>query len=33
MPVGGHDALPAAHAKAAELLTAIKRDLSAAAGI
>jgi phosphomannomutase len=33
VPVGGHDALPAAHAKAAELLTAIKRDLSAAAGI
>ncbi|MFD5522415.1 phospho-sugar mutase [Streptomyces sp. NPDC127066] len=33
VPVGGHDALPAAHAKAAGLLTAIKRDLSAAAGI
>ncbi|MFD5639863.1 MULTISPECIES: phospho-sugar mutase [unclassified Streptomyces] len=33
VPVGGHDGLPAAHAKAAELLTAIKRDLSAAAGI
>ncbi|MEU9141149.1 phospho-sugar mutase [Streptomyces sp. NPDC048404] len=33
VPVGGHDELPAAHAKAAELLTAIKRDLSAAAGI
>jgi phosphomannomutase len=33
VPVAGHDALPAAHAKAAELLTAIKRDLSAAAGI
>ncbi|MFB7246791.1 phosphomannomutase [Streptomyces populi] len=33
VPVDGHDALPAAHAKAAELLTAIKRDLSAAAGI
>ncbi|KAB1988586.1 phospho-sugar mutase [Streptomyces triticiradicis] len=33
VPVGGHDGLPEAHAKAAELLTAIKRDLSAAAGI
>ncbi|MFF8538127.1 phospho-sugar mutase [Streptomyces sp. SAS_267] len=33
VPVGGHDELPAAHAKAAGLLTAIKRDLSAAAGI
>ncbi|MEU4171569.1 phospho-sugar mutase [Streptomyces sp. NPDC026665] len=33
VPVGGHDELPAAHAKAAELLSAIKRDLSAAAGI
>ncbi|MFH8390457.1 MULTISPECIES: phospho-sugar mutase [unclassified Streptomyces] len=33
VPVGGHDALPAAHAEAAGLLTAIKRDLSAAAGI
>ncbi|MFC7266250.1 phospho-sugar mutase [Streptomyces lutosisoli] len=33
VPVGTHDDLPAAHAKATELLTAIKRDLSAAAGI
>ncbi|MFF3450391.1 phospho-sugar mutase [Streptomyces sp. NPDC002667] len=33
VPVEGHDALPAAHAEAAGLLTAIKRDLSAAAGI
>ncbi|MFD8737785.1 phospho-sugar mutase [Streptomyces sp. NPDC059618] len=33
VPVAGHDALPAAHAEAAALLTAIKRDLSAAAGI
>ncbi|MEU6276371.1 phospho-sugar mutase [Streptomyces populi] len=33
VPVGGHDGLPEAHAKAADLLTAIKRDLSAAAGI
>ncbi|MET7985659.1 MULTISPECIES: phospho-sugar mutase [unclassified Streptomyces] len=33
VPVDGHDALPAAHARAAGLLTAIKRDLSAAAGI
>ncbi|WP_328553786.1 MULTISPECIES: phospho-sugar mutase [unclassified Streptomyces] len=33
VPVGGHGDLPAAHAKAAGLLTAIKRDLSAAAGI
>lgn len=33
VPVDGHDELPAAHAKAAELLSAIKRDLSAAAGI
>ncbi|MFF3418164.1 phospho-sugar mutase [Streptomyces sp. NPDC002698] len=33
VPVGGHDELPAAHAKAAELLSAVKRDLSAAAGI
>ncbi|GGN90988.1 phosphomannomutase [Streptomyces albiflavescens] len=31
--VGTRDHLPAAHAKAAELLSAIKRDLSAAAGI
>ncbi|MFE9876416.1 phospho-sugar mutase [Streptomyces sp. NPDC005784] len=33
LPVGGHADLAAAHARAAELLTAIKRDLSAAAGI
>ncbi|MDQ1036518.1 phosphomannomutase [Streptomyces sp. V3I8] len=33
VPVSGHDALPAARTKAAELLSAIKRDLSAAAGI
>lgn len=33
VPVGSHAELPAAHAKAAELLTAIKRDLSAAAGL
>ncbi|AVH56860.1 MULTISPECIES: phospho-sugar mutase [Streptomyces] len=33
VPVGTRDGLPAAHAKAAELLSAIKRDLSAAAGI
>ncbi|MFD4627971.1 phospho-sugar mutase [Streptomyces sp. NPDC058475] len=33
VPVDTHDGLPAAHAKAAELLAAIKRDLSAAAGI
>lgn len=33
VPVGTHDNLPAAHAKATELLAAIKRDLSAAAGI
>ncbi|MCX4988843.1 MULTISPECIES: phospho-sugar mutase [unclassified Streptomyces] len=33
VPVGDHAGLPAAHAKATELLTAIKRDLSAAAGI
>ncbi|MFF4354610.1 phospho-sugar mutase [Streptomyces sp. NPDC001530] len=33
VPVGTRDNLPAAHAKAAELLSAIKRDLSAAAGI
>ncbi|MCT9010821.1 phospho-sugar mutase [Streptomyces sp. NPDC054766] len=33
VPVGAHADLPAAHAKAAGLLTAIKRDLSAAAGI
>lgn len=33
VPVGSHAELPAAHAKAAELLAGIKRDLSAAAGI
>jgi phosphomannomutase len=33
VPVGTHADLPAARAKAAELLTAIKRDFSAAAGI
>jgi phosphomannomutase len=33
VPVGTHDNLPAAHAKATELLAAIKRDLSVAAGI
>lgn len=33
VPVAGHAALPAARAKAAELLAAIERDLSAAAGI
>ncbi|MEU6505608.1 phospho-sugar mutase [Streptomyces sp. NPDC046942] len=33
VPVAGHAGLPAAHARATELLTAIKRDLSAAAGI
>ncbi|MFD9463903.1 phospho-sugar mutase [Streptomyces sp. NPDC060027] len=33
VPVGDHAGLPAAHARATELLTAIKRDLSAAAGI
>ncbi|MCZ4514929.1 phospho-sugar mutase [Streptomyces sp. ActVer] len=33
VPVGTHDNLPAARAKATELLTTIKRDLSAAAGI
>ncbi|MFJ8994217.1 phospho-sugar mutase [Streptomyces sp. NPDC102279] len=33
VPVDGHAGLPAGHAKAAELLAAIKRDLSAAAGI
>ncbi|WP_326728689.1 phospho-sugar mutase [Streptomyces phaeochromogenes] len=33
VPVGTHDNLPAARAKATELLAAIKRDLSAAAGI
>ncbi|WP_210578039.1 phospho-sugar mutase [Streptomyces sp. GESEQ-4] len=33
VPVATHDGLPEARAKAAELLDAIKRDLSAAAGI
>ncbi|WP_328438848.1 phospho-sugar mutase [Streptomyces sp. NBC_00444] len=33
VPVAAHDGLPEARAKAAELLDAIKRDLSAAAGI
>ncbi|TQK96928.1 phosphomannomutase [Streptomyces puniciscabiei] len=33
VPVADHAALPAARARATELLTAIKRDLSAAAGI
>ncbi|MFF5001188.1 phospho-sugar mutase [Streptomyces phaeochromogenes] len=33
VPVGTHDNLPAAHAKATELLATIKRDLSVAAGI
>jgi phosphomannomutase len=33
VPVGDHGDLPAAHEKATGLLTAIKRDLSAAAGI
>ncbi|WP_405938495.1 phospho-sugar mutase [Streptomyces sp. NBC_00726] len=33
VPVGSADALPAARARAAELLTGIKRDLAAAAGI
>ncbi|SER38648.1 phosphomannomutase [Streptomyces sp. yr375] len=33
IPVPTHTALPAAHTKATNLLTAIKRDLSAAAGI
>ncbi|WAZ23736.1 phospho-sugar mutase [Streptomyces cinnabarinus] len=33
VPVAGHSALPAAHAKATDLLAAIKRDLSTAAGI
>ncbi|MCX4764592.1 phospho-sugar mutase [Streptomyces sp. NBC_01275] len=33
VPVAAHADLPAAHARAADLLTAIKRDLSAAAGI
>lgn len=33
VPVGTHDNLPAARAKATDLLTTIKRDLSAAAGI
>jgi phosphomannomutase len=33
VPVAAHADLPAAHAKATDLLTTIKRDLSAAAGI
>ncbi|AOR32442.1 phosphomannomutase [Streptomyces fodineus] len=33
VPVADHAALPAAHARAGELLSALKRDLSAAAGI
>ncbi|MFF0158979.1 phospho-sugar mutase [Streptomyces sp. NPDC005263] len=33
VPVGTHADLPAAHARATDLLTTIKRDLSAAAGI
>uniref|UniRef100_A0AAU1LW01 Phospho-sugar mutase n=1 Tax=Streptomyces sp. NBC_00148 TaxID=2903626 RepID=A0AAU1LW01_9ACTN len=33
VPVPGRDGLPEAHAKGAELLAAIKRDLAAAAGI
>ncbi|MEU3789549.1 phospho-sugar mutase [Streptomyces fructofermentans] len=33
VPVGTHAGLPAARAKAADLLAAVKRDLSAAAGI
>ncbi|MFF8425333.1 phospho-sugar mutase [Streptomyces sp. NPDC016566] len=33
VPVASHDGLPAAHSRAADLLAAIKRDLSAAAGI
>ncbi|MEU9476288.1 phospho-sugar mutase [Streptomyces sp. NPDC048191] len=33
VPVGTHTGLPAAHARASELLSALKRDLSAAAGI
>ncbi|MGW0910562.1 phospho-sugar mutase [Streptomyces sp. NPDC002784] len=33
VPVAGHSALPAARARATELLAAVKRDLSAAAGI
>ncbi|SMF13610.1 phospho-sugar mutase [Streptomyces sp. Amel2xC10] len=33
IPVATHDALPTAHTAATDLLTAIKRDLSAAAGI
>ncbi|MFE9447139.1 phospho-sugar mutase [Streptomyces sp. NPDC006739] len=33
VPVAAHTELPAARARAAELLTAVKRDLSAAAGI
>jgi phosphomannomutase len=33
VPVGGHAGLPEARAKATDLLTALKRDLSAAAGL
>ncbi|MEU2282156.1 phospho-sugar mutase [Streptomyces sp. NPDC013178] len=33
VPVASHDGLPAARARAAELLAAVKRDLAAAAGI
>ncbi|MFC9284198.1 phospho-sugar mutase [Streptomyces collinus] len=33
VPVADHAGLPAAHTRATELLTAVKRDLSAAAGI
>ncbi|MFJ6724418.1 phospho-sugar mutase [Streptomyces sp. NPDC091281] len=33
VPVASHDALPAARARGAELLAAVKRDLAAAAGI
>lgn len=33
VPVPARDGLPEAHAKGAELLAAIKRDLAAAAGI
>lgn len=33
VPVASHDGLPAARARAAELLAAVRRDLSAAAGI
>jgi phosphomannomutase len=33
VPVATHADLPTAHARATDLLTTIKRDLSAAAGI